>query len=1023
MIIEWFGRLLRVHKREWSKVLLFTLLGAILQAGIAIGASISDSVFLSRVGSDKLPYVFIFMPVIMMIFIPLYNSSISKYGTDKIFSVSMLAISVGSGLIFALFLLGIESLDDTVQLVLYFFVKIWPFAILLALSTLFWIMIEGYFDIIDAKRLFSFFNGGLAAGAALGGTFVTGFSDVIGIGPMFLAWSILGIMCIPIANIIRRKWRRIEDTDVSEERSQIKVVYGAIKKSKYVKMVNFSILALFFITTLTEYQYMDILSQNRSEQELASLFGVLFAFANVFNLIVNFFLFNRMVSFIGVRNVALIQPFIYCITFVWLIFDRSYSAAIFAFFAYQGFMTAIELNNVNFIFNAVSSDVRRQVRSFAEGLGDPIATAFAGVLLLFTLGTKGSETLSIIGLLFSILYLVFVLSMRAKYRISLLESLRKDWLDFSKMPEEYFKMISENEIVKEIDSVDLPNQILILETLALKNPIFTIKELLKLLEKYSSYEQKYLSTVLGLILKSGDTNVLREVIIWFHNKEHILDDSVYETLAASGLLLPSSCNGRIIPELVSGLVSRRPSGNAYALKKIEQMSLGDENELEAALRAIGLGGNNRHAWWAATFCSHASESVRIRAAEAVALLANKGDGSLAGFLFPMLKGSEMERMKALSALAVIGDVGMISGLLDASKNLSPRERRTVASIVSTIGIHSVPALVKILKSEDYSLSSRGIAARALSQVSWPQFEQIAPSLIEAEVYSAYRAVAWQMVIEKQRTDCSATRVLSLCKRTEAKRKILFVLELLALIGSVGDIDLVSASLQSNNARQRANAIESLEQDIPRKIFKRILPLIDNRDDHERLLAGKRLYRITIPNDEEVISTALDSNESLLKAAALHLVSQSDNEHMVQYGIKLLQEHNDKVVRDTLRILVNRKNDNQKQNALTPVERVDLLSRSEIFRNLGVEDILEIALTALDGSGIEAIGSEYCFINNYDDPVVKGIEILWDQEVSGDRPDSIPPDVLLAMEKDSIMQIASVRTGIATRLLALAGGAA
>ena len=43
-----------------------------------------------------------------------------------------------------------------------------PFALLLALSTLYWNMIEGYFDLLAAKRLFAFFSGGLATGAACG---------------------------------------------------------------------------------------------------------------------------------------------------------------------------------------------------------------------------------------------------------------------------------------------------------------------------------------------------------------------------------------------------------------------------------------------------------------------------------------------------------------------------------------------------------------------------------------------------------------------------------------------------------------------------------------------------------------------------------------------------------------------------------------------------------------------------------------------------------------------------------------
>lgn len=1025
MSTDWLGRVFRVHRNEWAKVLSFTVLGALLQAGIAIGIAVSDSIFLSRVGSEKLPYVFMLLPLVMLLFIPVYNTWISRFGIDRVFSVSMLAVSMGSVIFFLLFMLEVDSLSGTAGLVLLFFVKIWPFAIFLALSTLFWIVIEGYFDILDAKRLYSFFNGGLATGAALGGSFVSAFSEKIGVGSMFLAWAVLGLLCLPIAKTVQKKWKRFEDTADNETstgvRSQIALVAGAIKSSRYVLVLNLSIMALFLATTLAEYHYMDIFSKNRSEQELAALFGILYSVANVFNLLINFLVFNRVVGFLGVRNIALIQPLVYCGVFVWLMIDRSFDAAVFAFFAYQGFMTAIELNNANFIFNAVSSDVRRQVRSFAEGIGDPAATALAGIILFVTLGASSDSTVTIIGLIVSVVYLIFVFFLRAGYRKSLLESLKRDWLDFSRKPQESLVNISLEEVSTELSKADLLNKVLLLETLVQANPKIAVTKLLACLDNSSFEEQRHLDSVLERLLKANDADVMQEVIVWFHQQERKLDDSIYETLAANGILMPASCSGRKISTLVSGLVSRKPEDNAAAFSDIHDMSLGSNENLEAALRAVGLAGNNKHAWWAASFCSHPDENIRIRAAEAVALLAKKGDGSLAKMIFPLLERSEMERMKALIALDKIGDTGMISGLLEASRKLSPQERRLVAGIVSTIGIHSVPTLVMTLNNQTYSSTVRGIAARALAKVAWAQFEPVAQQLIQSEIFSAYQAVMWQAAVAQLDEDEVARRVLSLCRKTEINDRITFVLELLALSGRVGNVDLVSASLQSSNSRQRANAIESLEQDMPRSVFRKLLPLIDNRDDQERLAAAKRLYGISIPHANKIIGAATESREVLSRAAALHLIAKEGKEGLLEYGVKMLRKERDSVIRTTLKILLFRHGNDARGAALTPVEQVDILSRSDVFAGLGVEDLLDLATHAIQEGSTYDGSSEVCRLYDTEKPVIRGRELLWGGVPDDAKTETAQP--VLVIVPELVRHLANTRAGIAFRLLTVAGGAA
>jgi hypothetical protein len=48
-------RFLKIHDGEGQKVLQLTVIGALLQAGVAIGLSAADSLFLTHLGAEKLP--------------------------------------------------------------------------------------------------------------------------------------------------------------------------------------------------------------------------------------------------------------------------------------------------------------------------------------------------------------------------------------------------------------------------------------------------------------------------------------------------------------------------------------------------------------------------------------------------------------------------------------------------------------------------------------------------------------------------------------------------------------------------------------------------------------------------------------------------------------------------------------------------------------------------------------------------------------------------------------------------------
>src|SRR5580693_1795278 len=96
-------RFLHLEEGEGGKIAQLALIGLLLQAGLTMGMNGADSLFLVKAGADKLPRIYLAMPVIMLIYIPVYSALMTRWGLDRIFDVTLgLLVAGGAALWLAL---------------------------------------------------------------------------------------------------------------------------------------------------------------------------------------------------------------------------------------------------------------------------------------------------------------------------------------------------------------------------------------------------------------------------------------------------------------------------------------------------------------------------------------------------------------------------------------------------------------------------------------------------------------------------------------------------------------------------------------------------------------------------------------------------------------------------------------------------------------------------------------------------------------------------------------------------------
>jgi ATP:ADP antiporter, AAA family len=763
------ARIFRIQSGEGQKVLLFSLLGALMSGGLTIGMSAVDAVFLSGAGAERLPLIYVLTPLMMLLYMPLFSLLLAKVGIDRLFDIMLGVLVTGGIVLYAL--LSRWGLDQPLWVLL--LIKLYANLWLYALYTLYWNFTDRYFDILDAKRLFSFFTAGSAFGAMGGGVLVAMLISYMDLTYLFLVWSGITLLGLPLLVYIRRTNRVIDLEESLDETEpgfgeQMRLLGRTLRTSRYVKLLVATTFGTLAIALICEYQYMHIFSawanntatrmapaaqvETYASQELAALFGQLNAYVNALNLLVNLFLFNRLIVWLGVRNMALIQSLVYLIAFSALLLTKSFPAAVFGFFAYQGVMFAIDQNNQNFLYNALPAEGRKQMRAFIECVCEPFAVAFAGLFLIL--------------------------------------------------------------FARDVDTFSV---------------------------------QALWAQIWGEESAAWWTGHLRFGMFSF------TDISIFGLLAA---VVTIALTFKLRPDYVRAMIL-----------------------------------NLKRSW---------------------------------------LDFSSSGRSDALAMPPAL-DSRSVLPLLAATRAIPPYARRQAEDLIVRIGLKSVPALVTALMDRHLSMRSRSIAVRALARLSFAQFEALEDELIDAELRQAYTCARMQRCLENTALDTHGLYLLSRYYQDTQDLTLDFVLELLTIGGRLPSYELLAASLRSPNPKERANAIETIEQGCSAQRFRLLLPLIGQHNLDERCRIAGDLLTDEAPALAELLAHASQSPHPVECAAATEAIWDASPP-----GTR------DRLLRDarseTVQKAVDQLRKRDQAAAITDVEKLSRLARAPFFKAFGIEEL-------------------------------------------------------------------------------------
>lgn len=875
-------RIFRIEPGEGRKVAQFAALGLLLQAGLALGTAGADSIFLVNAGADKLPHIYLLTPLVMVFYIPAYSYLLGRLGVARVFDLTLGVLVAGGA---ALWLAFRFTGDATPPLALCYIAKLYAALWCVGIYTLFWNFIDRYFDLVDAKRFFALFAAGSAMGAIIGGSMVSPLTARFGVEPLFLGWALSAAATWPLAVWTRRTTHELDAGDGEQSgpfgpKEAIQTA-GRLLDSRYATILT----ALLFVTlvtaTLCEYQYMSVFAEGLDEATLAGLLGRLTAIVNVLNLALTLFVFNRLVTRIGVRNVALIQPVTYALVFTWLLLDRGFLSAAAGFVAYQGIMTAIEYNNVNLLFSGLPASIRGQLRTMIEGIGEPLATASAGVFLFFAGSRLSPAQVSIWGILSAAVCLGFVFALRSDYAAAIAANLRRDWLDFSRRTDPVLRNAGDEDIAlaaHRATSPDAAEAILAVRFLRLNEPSQAASALMTMLKSSSSAHREAARPLLDEFLSDPGSTIAQEIHRWLDQHPDVADSELASDLGHHRLLPFHQARVLVAGDQprtrAAGAVmlwsSWHISDNADALEHIRSLLASDQvNEIIVGLDAASRLGETKYAYLLRDFLKHPSAAVRSAALAAISGLASGADSALLPDLLAMVEqGLPDERAQAFDAIERIGDSSVLEPILEHVQGYTPGDRRRIERLILSFGPRTVPLLTTIAQSSHFPVAARCVALRAIGKLSFPQVDALARPLIASTLNRAYRFLGSYLALTREPKNEAGHAVLTRIHHDFPALAIEIVLETLTIAGRLPGYEAPLAALQGGQSKERGYAIETIEQACDRSLFTLLLPLIDGRSLEAQVEFGLEHGLLPALTAEDVLTHSLASGFPLEASAAI-----------------------------------------------------------------------------------------------------------------------------------------------------------
>ncbi|MFL5667763.1 MAG: cyclic nucleotide-binding domain-containing protein [Chloroflexota bacterium] len=409
-----------IRDDEVAVIRLIALVFAALEMGRGIGEVGVNTLVLSRLPADALPWLYIPLGLISLVIAVAFGAALGRIAKARLFGITLVVMGV---LLVAEFVL-LAAVPDMVPIAWLTVMAAGTIA-----ATITWTVATSSLDVRQAKRLFPICTAAAIAGYLAGSLLAGPVAGTLGAAALI---GIQGILFAVAAALIARlasrhtggRWipQRTAHRSIAAD---VRVGFDEVRASPLLRLVAVAYVLLAILLFSVSFPYLRAArAAYPDEAELARILGIIAATITAISFVVSLGLADRFYRRFGIAGAALLLPLVYLGGFaVWIVSFTFVTAAAFTI-VQQVTQRGISNAAWSATYNVLPSTHRAQAIAFMDGVPGQIGTVLVGVLLLLSTSLLAPDQVFLLGFVAAAACVVVVVAVRRRYANALLHTLR-----------------------------------------------------------------------------------------------------------------------------------------------------------------------------------------------------------------------------------------------------------------------------------------------------------------------------------------------------------------------------------------------------------------------------------------------------------------------------------------------------------------------------------------------------------------------------------------------------------------------
>lgn len=403
-----FSQIFNIGKKEWPRVLVSWSLMFLTRFGFIVGWSVLIATFLSKVGINLLPLLFLVNAVIVMAGTLFFKPWVRRVRREYIilFTVIMAAASLITSIFFI----------EHNTFVFFSLLVIVESVFLAQLNILISLFNEDLFTPLESQRTFPVIESAETIGAIAGGLILSLFAQSIPAYKFIIIWAISLLVILPIVLFFNAKTLEVPKLvgikSELKKSPKIHESFQTLKKIPFLRGMMLVVLLHWGIMNMVEFQYTKAIQQevyseqeatlvsinedigvvlanegfteaqnNYYENQLTQKLGTLHVIFNLGALVLQLIVASRLIQALGVIPSILIHPLLTFINVTALMLKFSFTTAILTRGSYE--ITGLLFKNgYDSTYYAVPHELRDEVKELMQGIIKPIGAILGTIAII-----------------------------------------------------------------------------------------------------------------------------------------------------------------------------------------------------------------------------------------------------------------------------------------------------------------------------------------------------------------------------------------------------------------------------------------------------------------------------------------------------------------------------------------------------------------------------------------------------------------------------------------------------------------